>query len=763
MTWIRTPLLPIAIAFGVGMAVAGSVPSALVWWASIAALAIASISLVLGRAGIAAAVLLVDVAAVGALRAAPLAPSPDHVARLALPQRVTVTARIDGEPTRFAPDRTRLALEVEGVDEAPRSGRLHLTVYGEPPALGPGQRIRTEIRLHRAAGYKNPGGFDYGRHLERQGILVVGSTRGDRVTIVDDPGPTWHAEVRRKAREAIDRALPPASAALLAGLLLGERTALPPEIDTAFRRAGVYHVLAVSGFNVALIAGATFTLLSLARFPRRLAAAAAIVVVAGFAAVVGPHPSVLRAAIMATLVLGALLVEREASVLNGVALAAIVILALRPADLHDPGFQLSFAATAGIVLAPLPRGLVAGAIGVSLAAALAVLPITLVHFNQFSVVGPLANLGAVPLAGVATIVGLAGVAASWLTATGAEVLVNATWPVLIALRALVAAAATPSWALVHLPAPGWPAVACYVAALLLGLGWWRLRETRPRASRVAGALTLPMLALAVGLAAWPLVRPPDGRLRMIVLDVGQGDAIVVETPDGQSLLVDAGGGGPMRLDAGERVVAPVLWNRGTLRLAAAVATHDDRDHAGGMDAIRRLFTIREPWTADGLRAASRELGGVRLTGLSEAGSLVAGGSRRSRNDDALALRIDYGLASFLLASDITAATEARLVAAGTPLAATVLKVAHHGSRGSSTAEFLRAVGPRVAVVSVGARNPYGHPSPETLARLARVDAAVFRTDRDGAVILETDGRALVVRGWASGRTERYCLDRATVC
>jgi competence protein ComEC len=764
MTWIRTPLLPIAIAFGVGIAVAGSVPAALVWWASAAAVALASLGLALGRTGIAAAALLVDVAAVGALRAAPLAPPADHVARLALPQRATITARIDGEPTRFAPDRTRLVLEVEGVNESPRSGRLHATVYGEPPALGPDQRIRTDMRLHRAAGYKNPGGFDHGRHLEREGILVVGSTRGDHVTIVDDPGPTWHAQVRRRAREAIERALPPASAALLAGLLLGDRTALPPEIDTAFRRAGVYHVLAVSGFNVALIAGATFALLNLARFPRRVAAAGAIVVVAGFAAVVGPQPSVLRAAIMATLVLGALLVERDASVLNGLALAAIVILALRPADLHDPGFQLSFAATAGIVLAPLPRGLVAGAIGVSLAAALAVLPITLVHFNQLSVVGPLANLGAVPLAGAATIVGLAGVVASWPITTAGEVLVNAAWPVLIALRALVAAAATPSWALAHLPAPAWPAVACYVAALLLGLGWWRLREACPRASRAAGALTPPTLALAVGLAAWPLLRPPDGRLRVIVLDVGQGDAIVVETPDGRSLLVDAGGGGPMRLDAGERVVAPVLWNRGTLRLAAAVTTHDDRDHAGGMDAIRRLFTIREPWTAEGLRAAPRELGGVRLTGLSEMGRPVAGGgSRPNRNDDALALRIDYGLVSFLLASDITAATEARLVAAGTPLAATVLKVAHHGSRGSSTAEFLRAVGPRVAVVSVGARNPYGHPSPETLARLAGVDAAVFRTDRDGAVILETDGRALVVSGWASGRSQRYCLDRASVC
>jgi competence protein ComEC len=758
MTWLRTPLIPMAIAFGAGIAVAGRIPLSVVWSVSFVAVAVAVLLLFLGRPGIAAALLLVDVAAVGTLRAAPLPLPADHIARLSLPRVAAVTARIHGEPTRFAPERTVLVLGVDGVDEAPRSGRLQITVYGESAAFGEGQRVRAELRLHRASSFKNPGGFDYRQHLERHGILVVGTVRADRVTVLDDPGPTWPVKIRRAAREGIAQALPPASAALLAGLLLGERTALPPETDTAFRRAGVYHVLAVSGFNVALIAGATFALLSLVRLPRRVAAAVAIVVVAGFAAVVGFQPSVLRAAIMATLVLGALLLEREASVLNSLALAAIVILALRPGDLHDPGFQLSFAASAGIVMAPLPRGLVAGAVGVSLAAELAVLPITLAHFNQLSLIGPLANVFAVPLAGVATIVGLTGVVASWLMTAAGAVLLNATWPVLIALRVLVAVAAAPSWALVHLPAPTWPAVTCYVIALLLAVSWWRLRGTRPRAATYAVVVAGPMLVLAVAIAAWPLVRAPDGRLRVIVLDVGQGDAIVVETPDGQTLLVDAGGGGPWRLDAGERVVAPVLWNRGVLRLAATVTTHDDQDHAGGMRAIRRLFTVGEAWSADGLRATARVVGGVRLTALAG-----GGGSPGSRNDDALALRVDYGLVSFLLASDITAATESRLVTSGAPLAATVLKVAHHGSRGSSTPEFLRAVGPLVAIVSVGARNAYGHPSPETLARLATVDAAVYRTDRDGAVLLETDGRTLAVRGWASGRATRYCLDPETVC
>ena len=759
--WLSTPLIPLAVAFGAGIALAGRLPLGVAWAISVAALSAAVLALALGRPMIATAALLLDVAALGALLAAPLPLSADHVAHLELPRSATLTGRLDGEPTMFATDRRRLDIALESVDESPRSGRVLVTLYGEPSTLSGGERVRLDVRLHRAAGFRNPGGFDYGRHLERQGVFVVGTGRADRVWVLEDPGPSWHVRLRRGAREAIERALPPASAALLAGLLLGERTALPWEIDGAFRRAGVYHLLAVSGFNVALIAGATFALLNLVRFPRRAAAAVAIVVVAAFATIVGPPPSVLRAAIMATLVLGALLVEREASVLNALAFSAIVILALRPADLHDPGFQLSFAATAGIVAAPIPRGIVAGAVGVSLAAELAVLPITLAHFNQVSLIGPLANLGAVPLAGVATIVGLAGVAASWLTAAAGEVLVNATWPILIVLRLLVAVTAAPPWALVHLPAPSWPAVSVYVAALLLALAWWRLRGVRPRAARWSGALAVPLLMLALALGAWPLLRPPDGRLRVIVLDVGQGDAIVVETPEGATLLVDAGGGGPWRLDAGERVVAPVLWNRGTLRLGAAVTTHDDQDHAGGMRSLRRLFRIAEAWSPEAFQTGPREFGGVTLTGLPGAG--LGGGTSRRRNDDALALRIDYGLASFLLASDATAATEARLLTAGIPLGATVLKVAHHGSRGSTTPEFLRAVSPLVAVISVGARNPYGHPSPQTLARLDAVEAAVYRTDRDGAVILESDGRALTVTAWASGHAARYCLDRTSVC
>ncbi|HEV8641757.1 MAG TPA: DNA internalization-related competence protein ComEC/Rec2 [Methylomirabilota bacterium] len=773
MSWSRVPLAPLALALVGGIALAPWIPSHLAWWVLLAALAWGASLVILERLGSATAFLLLGVAAVGALRAIPLPPPPDHVARMPLPTVARVEGRLVAEPVRFAPDRVRLLLEVEGVDGEPRTGRLQVTVYGgDLPPVAEGQRIAATMRLHPATGFRNPDGFDYAASLQREGIFVVASARAERVAALEDPRPPWPVRAKRAAREVMARTLPPASAALLGGLLLGDRVDLPREIDEAFRRAGVYHVLAVSGFNVALVAGAVWALLTLARVGRRPAALGAMVAVIGFALVVGPEPSVLRAVIMGVLVLGALLLDREASVMNGLALAALVLLAVRPGDLLDPGFQLSFAATAGIVLAPLPRGLIPGALGVSVAAQLAVLPIALVHFNQLSLIGPLANLGVVPLAGVATVVGLLAVALALVTEVGSTILFDATWPILLALRVVVALAASVPAGLLHLPAPHWAAIVAYTLGLGLALLWWRLREA-PSRSRLAGQGACVLLAAAIIIAAWPLIRPADGRLRLTVLDVGQGDAIVLETPHGQAALIDAGPGGPMRLDAGERVVAPFLWNHGVLRLAAAMTTHDDRDHAGGMAAVRRYFAVREELGPQ----AMRWIGGVRVLALDpgrpgggsvaqephSARSLPPPAPAPRRNDDAVVLRIDYGLASFLLASDITAPAERDLLASGAPLRATVLKVAHHGSRSSSTPGFLERARPSFAVISVGPRNSYGHPAPEVLARLAAVGTRVYRTDRDGAVSFETDGSALTVTRWATGAVQRYCLDPDVIC
>ncbi len=744
------PLGPPALAFAAGIALQPWIAARPAWALLAAALAATALVLVLGHGPHALAPLLVAVAMLGALRAMPVPLPPDHVGRLALPTAARVEASLAADPVPWAPDRTRLVLDVERVDGVARTGRVSLGVYGPPPALALGQRVAVDARLDRPLGFRDPGVFDAAARLAREGIHVTGSASATRVTPLSPPDPPWPARVRAFARTAYADHLPPVSAGLLGGLVLGNRTALPADVQEAFRRAGVFHVLAVSGFNVAILAGAVWALARAAGGDRRAAAGAAIVAVLGFAAVVGPEPSVLRATLMAVLVLAAVLLDREASVTNSLALAALLILAARPGDLLDPGFQLSFAATAGIVAAPMPRGAVAGALVVSLAAQLAVLPVTLVHFNQLSTVGLVANLAAVPLAGAATVLGLVAVPAAAAGDVAAAAVFGAVWPLLLLLRAVAALAAAVPGAVVYLPAPDAAAVVAYAAALGLGLAAWH----RPAGRRAFAAGAVLALLAAVIAGARPILARGDGRLRVSVLDVGQGDSIVVETPDGRAIVVDAGAGGPWRLDAGERAVAPFLWNRGVLALHATLTTHADVDHGGGMTALHRRFAVAETW--DGATGA-RHVGGALFTPLSA--EVPAGRD----NDRAVLLRVELGLASVLLASDVEAAGERALLAAGVPLAATVLKVGHHGAATSSSAAFLAAVRPAVAVVSVGARNPYGHPDAGALARLAAAGARVYRTDRDGAVLLETDGRALTVTRWRDRAVERVCLDPESIC
>jgi competence protein ComEC len=732
--------------------------------------------------------LLVAVACAGILRAATPPLPPDHLARVPGLAVATLAGRVASEPTSRGPQFTSLLLDVDTLvsGESTRAvrGRVLVSLYGAPPPLAEGQRIFGEFRLRPPRSFRNPGAFDYAAHLARRDIHLLASSRADRLTLLTADAPPWRVVIKRRALAIMHGALPPASAALLAGLLLGERAELPQETHEAFRRAGVYHVLAVSGFNVALLAAAVFAMLTLVGVPRRAVAVVAIAVVIGFAFVVGPEPSVLRAAIMGVILLSGLALERETRVLNSVAAAALAILALRPGDLMDPGFQLSFGATLGLVLLGSPlasalgrRGVpswLASGVAVSLAAQLAVTPVMLAHFNQLSLIGVVANLAVVPLAAVATVAGLLAVVLALASDVLGGALFDGVWLVLLALRASVHLAALVPAAMIHLPAPPWPATVAFHAGLALGA--LALRSAPSPGVSAAGTASWHRRALATLAAAgvlggtlielWPVVRPADGKLRATFLDVGQGDAIAIELPDGRTVLVDAGPGGPGRLDAGARVVAPFLWNRGVQRLALVVPTHEDADHAGGVPSILERFHVKEVWSTpgatgpDGSGYRRRWFGDVAVGVLHppEAGLPASRrGLAADRNNGSLVLRVDFGLVSLLLTGDIEHEAEEHVLASGAPLRSLVLKVGHHGGARSTTDAFLDAVSPSFAVVSAGAGNRFGHPAPSTLERLRRAGARIYRTDEQGAIELETDGATLTITTWATGQRERFEL------
>jgi competence protein ComEC len=758
---VSAPLLPLAIAFAAGAWLGLCVePPA---WLALAGLAAAAGLCVAGRGrslAAASAGVLVVCALAGWARVA--VPDPFPPVRGVGPGLAVLEGLVGGVPEIEGP-RTRFPLvlqRVGGEPARPAAGALPLSLYGAAPPVAPGERVRVTGEVRVLPPFRNPG--TELRGPARRTPRYFATARAAAVERLP-PGPVpWWLRTRLEIHRAIEAHLPPVSGALLEGLLIGERRQLPPTLLDDFRRAGVFHVLAISGFNVALVAGSAFLVLRLLRLPTALAAGLALATLVAFAAVVGGQPSVLRATIMGGLFLAAGLLGRESRVWNSLAAALLALLALDPGSLAEPGLQLSFAATAGLLhlhpwirtrLPPWCPGPIRSALAVSAAAQLGVTPVMLLHFGQLSPLGVVANLLVVPLAGLLTTGGLLTLAVATIWEPLAEPLFQSLWLLLVTLRSVVRAFAALPGAAVHVPPP--PALAMAAGALALLLA--------PYARGRAAWAAIAFLALGASAATIAPVWP-DGLVRVVVLDVGQGEAILVRAPDGQTLLVDTGGGGPGRGDRGERVVVPILRRLGLRRLTALALTHGAPDHAGGLAGLLEGIPVDEAWIPAGSEGAAwlaplaargipqrplargdrRWLGSVLVTALHppRPGATSDG---EPAPEHPLLLRIEWGLFAAILAGGGPAA-ETAVVRAAELLQATLLKVGGHGSRRGSTPELLNAIAPRLAVIPVG-RNAFGQPAPDVLARLAAAGATVYRTDLDGAVDVRSDGARVWVRAW----------------
>jgi competence protein ComEC len=777
---VSAPLLPLAIAFaaGAGLGLAVEPPG----WLGAAGLAGAAVLLVAGRGrSLAAASLGVAVLCVLAGWARVALPDPFPPVRGVGPGPAVLEGLVGGVPEMEGPRaRFPLVLRRAGADSAqPAAGVLPLSLYGAASPLAPGDYVRVTGEVRVLEPFRNPGTEPRGTAPRTPRYFAT--ARAARVERLPPAPVPWWLRTRLWIHGVIEAHLPPVSGALLEGLLIGERRQLPPTLLADFRRAGVFHVLAISGFNVALVAGSAFLLLRLARLPAPFAACLALATLVAFAAVVGGQPSVLRATIMGGLFLAAGLLGRESRVWNSLAAALLVLLAMDPGSLGEPGLQLSFAATAGLLhLAPWIRarlppwcpGPIRSALAVSAGAQLGVTPVMLVHFGQLSPLGVVANLLVVPLAGILTTGGVLTLAVATLYEPLAHLLLQSLWLLLVTLRLVVRAFAALPGAVLHVPPP--PALAMAAGGLALVLA----PCVRGRTAWVGvGALALGAATTTIA-AAWP-----DGRARVVVLDVGQGEAILVLAPDGQALLVDTGGGGPGRGDRGERVVVPILRRLGLRRLTALALTHGAPDHAGGLAGLLDGIPVDEAWIPAGSEGAAwlaplapsgvpqrtlargdrLWLGSLLVTVLHPPGTgpPEAPGSGTRVREEPLVLRIEWGLFAAILTAGAGPVVEATMLRAGQPLGATLLKVSGHGSRRASAPEFLVAVGPRLAAIPVGARNPFGHPAPEVLAGLAAAGATVYRTDLDGAIGVRTDGARVWVRAWGRpGPPTEFALGEA---
>jgi competence protein ComEC len=693
-----------------------------------------------------------------------------------------VTGHLEHEPIT-GKDSTSLALSVESLEVRRRlcklSGGLRVHVRGDEAfrsrldELRTGDGIRLWAFLKRPHGYGNPGGFDIAEYYRRRGITLSGSTKSALLVEPCERGSWWERAtslarswIRRRVERAFvgfeDRVYGKRRRSEVPGvvlaLLIGDRSLLPQWAAELYQEAGTFHVMAISGMHVGLLALLIYGAVRKAGMDQDPALLLLFVILPMYASLCGGRPSVVRAVLMCLCVSGAKLLSINSPGLNGLALAALILLALRPMDLHDPGFQLSFLAACGILVfagyiggkLALRWGRLGEWLGLSLAAQIGVVPIMAWHFLRLTPAAVVANLVVLPLAAALMAVGAVvafmapvpwiGDAVVWL----AWLLVKS-----LTLSSQVALALPLGSLRVPLPSPCWfAAYAMMFSVAIVARGKWR------------GTMGIGLGLLVVVLLVQPSPPTASDSLRITAFDVGHGDALLLEFPGNERLLVDGGGSFRRSFDVGERVLVPALLSRGIRTLDGILATHADQDHIGGLHAVVSNLRVRQFW--GGVPAwddeAYRELraridergvdfrqlraGDELIRGEVKVRVLYAGGTDDvGENESSLVLLVTYGRARLLLTGDAGVSTELALLRVGQVPRVEVLKVGHHGSQHSTMVPFLEALSPRIALVSAPSTGFVRLPSPWVLRRLKQRGITILRTDRDGAITLSVDKQA----------------------
>ncbi|HUQ31636.1 MAG TPA: ComEC/Rec2 family competence protein [Pyrinomonadaceae bacterium] len=759
---------------------------------------------------------------------------------------------------------------------APVRDRATLSDY-ELLELRYGARLRVMTALNRADNFRNPGVSTLTEYLERRSLDATATIKSPLlIERLDDERVFlpiyWAYEWRQRLLALIDEKFSIETSGVLSAALLGNRYQLSRSTAQRFRDGGTFHVLVISGLHISFIGGIILFLARRMTKRRVWQFIASAAFLWAFTFAVGAEVSVVRAALMFTIVALAPVLHRRARSLNALGCATLMLLIWRPSDLFDPSFQLTFLSVLAIVviswpalerlqaigswrptsetpyppvcphvvralgealfwserdwqseieqsnysykLFKNPRAAQLGrlhlqrvlryafsAIVVSLSVQLTLLPLLVVYFHRLSVASLFLNIIVGALMAALALIASAALLLSTLGAWPAAPFFKLAEALSRLMVHSVDPFAAVGLASVRLPEyTGWPFVfyLLYYAPLAvlaiklagwnplrppapaIKIGWKRSLLRGPRAAAIALALLFTLIVLH------PLsAGSPDGRLQIDFLDVGQGDAALLTMPDGTTLLVDAGGQPrfdysgrsaieeegeePFERDTqsiGERVVSEYLWRRGLDHVDYILATHADADHIDGLNDIVRNFHVRAAIVGrapaldpEFVRfAATTEKYGVPLYLTSRGDTFRFGAveimtlwptrsadqAAPSGNNDSVTLRVSFGNRVFLLTGDIEQEAEGALTGSETPLQCDVVKVAHHGSRTSSTDTFVKAAHPAYAVISVGLSSIFGHPHKEVLERWRTSGAEILTTGKSGTITISTDGQDLKV-------------------
>ena len=677
----------------------------------------------------------------------------------------------------------RLHCETFSADSIARRVQGTALVRWYKPALTIhyGDRLRLYGRLRRPAAVRNPGEFNYRKYLYAQDIHgLISISDSTHVQIIASNNESLRpgyllARIRHWCHYAINASFAGQERALLKGLLLGVRSEIDPNLRKAFSAAGVMHVLAVSGLHVGFVIMLLHWIFQLLWIPYRWNWILTMIALFFYAALIGFKPPVVRATLLAELFLFGSLLQQPVIPANVLSGAAIIMLLARPLDLFESSFQLSFAAVISIMF--LYRRIQQGVrswgwlkragkiklldyflqiFEVSAAASIGTLPFIVYYFEKFPTLTLLINIPIIPLAGAIVAMGFTHLAAFELWPGSLMVIDRLLHWLLHGMVLIVTAVNRLKWASIDVfGISGWE-----VAGIVLFI--WLVLHIHIRWCRI---LVTTGLLLVINFHVWNKAIPSEPKLKIAFLDVGQGDSAYLRFPDGKHMLIDAG---PKKegLDAGERYVIPYLQRHGVDTLQALLVSHVDGDHLGGVPAVLRSLPVKQVYDNGdtvntpvyheyrrlldslGIEHTTLKLGD-HIPGFEPCGIFVLNPDPddyyANHNDQSIVLKIVWDSVSVLFPGDIEKSVERELVYFDSLLKSNILKVAHHGSRTSSTLSFIQTVNPDIAVISVGEINNFGHPSPHVLACLDSLGIHIDRTDLQGAIIYETDGYGIVKR------------------
>ncbi|MFQ6673770.1 MAG: DNA internalization-related competence protein ComEC/Rec2 [Fidelibacterota bacterium] len=663
--------------------------------------------------------------------------------------------------------------------------RIRLLSAAQKP-LDTGDRIRTAGEFRAFTGPRNPGDFDFRSYFQRRNVWgnVYGNRYDEVVVTGKDSSFNFTRSVgrlRNLVRALFDRTIGGDASKLMSALVVGLREEVPNEITRDFFDTGVIHILAVSGLHVGYVLVILTAVVKLLRIPYRWDRIVLVMALVGYAVLSGGRASVWRATIMASLYVMAPLFQREANLWNIIAASALGLLIYDPTYLSDAGFLLSFSAVISIVFfygqfeKILPKRIRISSIGnpifrgamllfiISLSAQLGTLPFTWMFFNRIPLVSLAANVIVVPLAGFIVSTGFAIASLGSLLPWLGTILGNTAWLLGEITFWLTRSFASLPFAYLEVATPSGLNVIQYVgvvAALLM------LFRKDLRGKGVLAGL------LVANLVVWPQALQEES-MDVIFLDVGQGDAAIVRIPSAhgpeRTLLVDAGRR-DFRTNMGERVVLPMLKRLGIRKIDLLVMSHPHSDHIGGVEAVLEQTEVAEIWdTFSSHRSRAYEQIRRSISRDSIPYNRVGAGRwfrqfspaqvyvlhpdslwasvQKNINNVSIVLKLVYGKVSFLFVGDLEKSGDSEVVSFGQINRSNVLKVGHHGSSSSTSGPFLRLIRPQFAVVSVGKKNSFNHPSRDVLNRIETFGTRVLRTDMEGAIWFKSDGNKVWRHHW----------------